>query len=902
MTLFSQLRSWLRSTLGRRSRLERDMDAELRFHLDTHADDLIRNGVPPDEALRRAQLEFGGLERAKEECRDARGITLFESFFQDLRFGARTFCKSPAFTAVAILTLALSIGANSAIFGLVDSALLRALPFREPDGLVHIWTTDAAGDLHTPFPAQYTALQERSASFENISGIGWADYFYGADESTWQTLSGLLVSPNWLPTLGIQPFLGRNFLEQEQTAGQDAVVMLAYGCWRTRFHADPHTIGKQIIVNRRAVTVVGVLPQSLGPYYEDAEIFAPLVLNAYVNTGILRAGIVRVQIVARLKPGVALGQARSEIEVIGQQLRHPSSANDRSGLLIVEPFNEMFQHPGPTVQNAHRGVWFMAVAAGAVLLIACANITSLLLARGIKRQREVVLRAALGCSRHRMIRQFLTESTLLFLCGGALGLFIARWAQDIIAGAVSGIVSNSTYLEIDARVFAVSLAVSFVSALLFGSIPALNASRVDLNDALKDASPSTAGGSRSRRPRNLLVACQIALGMVLLVGFGLLLRTLLRVESAPQGYDPRNVLTATIRLSPSRYANPLDRFRLMRDALDRVRQLPSVESAGIVDSLPMEGADALALRIQSPSTNPSASPVKQETWFVSVSPEYFSTLKVPILAGRPFHDSDANDGPPAVIINQTFAKQYFPGVNPVGYHVAVADSVNQWREIVGVVSDFHQRNPEEDSRPLVYFPIAQMLPGRWSIAMRVRSSSDLPNVTRSFSNWLRPVDPELFWNLATMQQQIHDSESLTLRRPIVTLLASFGSLALVLALVGVYGVTSYSVGERTREIGIRLALGAAPREIAALVLRETLAVTFVGLSAGTLAAFLLTRFFPVDPIGWSGSGIHLYGISRTDAFTYISSAVLLIVVALLACYIPARRALQVDPIVALRYE
>jgi putative ABC transport system permease protein len=340
----------------------------------------------------------------------------------------------------------------------------------------------------------------------------------------------------------------------------------------------------------------------------------------------------------------------------------------------------------------------------------------------------------------------------------------------------------------------------------------------------------------------------------------------------------------------------------MRNALDRVRLLPAVESAGIVDSLPMEGADASALRIQPPSTNPSASPIEQETYYLSVSPEYFSTLKVPLLAGRPFHDSDAHDSPPVVIVNQTFAKQYFPGVNPVGYHVAVADPANHWREIVGLISDFHQRNPEEDSRPLVYFPITQMLPGRWSIAIRVRSSSDLSNVTRSLSNWLRPVDPELYWNLATMQQQLHDSESLTLRRPIVTLLAFFGSLALLLAIVGVFGVTSYSIAERTREIGIRLALGAARREIAALVLRETLAVTFVGLSAGTFAAFLLTRFFPAGPIGWSGSGIYLYGISRTDALTYTCCAAILLAVALLACYIPARRATHVDPIIALRYE
>jgi predicted permease len=310
----------------------------------------------------------------------------------------------------------------------------------------------------------------------------------------------------------------------------------------------------------------------------------------------------------------------------------------------------------------------------------------------------------------------------------------------------------------------------------------------------------------------------------------------------------------------------------------------------------------LALRIQPPSTNPNASSIEQETYFLSVTPAYFSTLKVPLLAGRPFHDSDAHDSPPVVIVNQTFAKQYFPGVNPVGYHVAVADPASHWREIVGVVSDFHQRNPEEDSRPLVYFPITQMLPGRWSIVIRVRSSSDLNNVTRSFSNWLRPVDPELYWNLATMQQQLHDSESFTLRRPIITLLASFGSLALLLATVGVFGVTSYSVAERTREIGIRLALGAARREIAALVLRETLTVTFVGLSAGTCAALMLTRFFPAGPIGWSGSGIYLYGISRNDALTYTCSAAILLAVALLACYIPARRATHVDPITALRYE
>ena len=339
----------------------------------------------------------------------------------------------------------------------------------------------------------------------------------------------------------------------------------------------------------------------------------------------------------------------------------------------------------------------------------------------------------------------------------------------------------------------------------------------------------------------------------------------------------------------------------MRSALEVTRSLPGVESVGAVDSLPMEGAESAQLRIELPSSK--AAPAEAEIWYLSVSPEYFSTLKAPMVAGRPFRDSDNPESSPVAIINQTFARQYFPNASPIGYHISSADSLTAWREIVGVVSDFCQRNPEEDSKPLAYFPLAQTLPGgAWSLAVRVRATSDMANVAWQLSNQLSPVDPQLDWQLDSMQQQIHDSESLTLRRPLITLLASFGSLAIILAIVGVFGVTSYSVSERTREIGIRVALGAAPSEIARLVLRETLAVTFAGLATGTLGAFALTRFFPTGPIGWSGSGIYLYGVSRTDAFTYTFAAVLLTAVAIAAACVPAQRAMRVDPMVALRYE
>jgi putative ABC transport system permease protein len=400
--------------------------------------------------------------------------------------------------------------------------------------------------------------------------------------------------------------------------------------------------------------------------------------------------------------------------------------------------------------------------------------------------------------------------------------------------------------------------------------------------------------------RNILVGGQIALGMVLLVSFGLLLRSFLHVESSPMGYDARNVLTATVKLPSTPCTAPSDRARLMREAAERMRLMPGVESVGIVDSLPMRGADSGRLRIEVPA--PKTAPVEEQIWFVSVSPGYFSTLRVAMLAGRPFQERDGQEASPIAIINQSFAKQYFPGTNPIGYHLAFADSPTTWREIVGIVSDFRQRNPEEDLRPLAYFPVAQTLPGRWSMAIRVRAASDIRNVAARINSWLRPLDPQLYWELGSMQQQIHDSESLALRRPLIVLLASFGGLAVVLAIVGVFGVTSYSVTERTREIGIRVALGAARNEIAGLVLCETLAVTLTGLTMGTLGAFVLTRFFPTGPIGWSGSGIYLYGVSRIDALTYTCAAVLLTGVALAASWVPARRAMRVDPMVALRYE
>jgi predicted permease len=897
MNLWNRIRSTLR-TVRQRKRTETDMDAELRFHLDAYAEDLVRAGVPREEARRRARLEFGGLEQTKEQCRDATGTNFLDSLLQDLRYAFRIFGKSPGFTSAALLTIALGIGANGAIFGLVDSAFLRALPFRAPDRLVHIWTVESDGDTHTPTPPQYLAVRDASNSYEQVAAAGWADYFYDGDGRALQNLPALLVTPNWFSTLGVQPWLGRDFQDDEQAPGQDAAVILSYNCWRTRFRSEPHILGKHIVLNRRAATVIGVLPQSVGPYYEDIAIFAPLLLDSYTAAGNLRAGKVRVQILARLKPEVTLAEARAEAEIITGRLAGSDTSLARPDHLVVEDFAETLRHPGPTVQNARRGLAMTAVAAGAVLLIACANVASLLLARGVRRQREVAVRAALGCSRRRMIRQLLTETTVLFFCGGVLSLIATRWCEGLITTLASGIVPGA-YLHVSPRVFCVCLTASLLSALTFGLIPALQVTHVNLNENLKDAAAKMAGSSHAHRLRNTLVGSQVALGMVLLVVFGLLMRSLLNVESSPLGYDPHGVLTATVRAPATRYTTSSDRARLMRDTIERVRLMPEVESAGMADSLPMTGADSAAIRIE--ATTPGRVAVEDQIWFVAVSPAYFSTLRIPILAGRSFHEQDNQNGAQTAIINETFAKRYFPDINPIGRHLTFAASPATSAEIVGVVSDFRQRNPEEDLRPLAYFPISQMLPPRWSIAIRVRSD-DTGNVAMRISNWLQPLDPQLYWEMGSMQQLIFDSESLTMRRPLIVLVASFGGLAIVLVIVGVFAVTSYSVAERTREIGIRVALGAARREIAALVFREIFGVAFAGLAVGVLCALALTRFFPTEGIGWSGSGIFLYGVSRSDGLTYFLAATLLLGVVLIASWVPAYRAMQVDPMVALRHE
>jgi putative ABC transport system permease protein len=828
-----------------------------------------------------------------------RVLNWLDSILVDCRFAVRQLRSAPGFTIIAILTIALGIGANTAVFGLVDSVFLQRMPFHEPKRLVNVWTIEEDGDVHTPVPAQYQAIREQSRSFDEIAAGGWGDYFYSEAGASPRNLPGFLITANWLPTLGVQPLLGRNFRDEEQIDGRDAVALLSYDCWKKRFGSDTRIVGRQIELNRRLVTIIGVLPQALGPYYRELEIFAPLVLDSYAAHSPLRAGRIRVEILARLKSEVTLAEARTEMDVLGGRLQNPGVPENRANQLIVQSVAEQFENPGPTEQNGRRGLGTTAIAAGIVLLVACVNVAALVLVRAVRRRREMAVRVALGCSRGRLIRQTLIESTLLFLCGGALALLTTSWCAAAITNVASGLVSGA-YLEINAHVFVGALVIALTSAVIFGLIPALASTRVDLNESLKDSTAKATAGTSARNFRRALVASQLALGMILLVGFGLLWRSLLNVESSPMGYDPQNVLTVTAHVPAASYTTAAERSRLMREAADRVRAMPGVVSVGVAGSLPMLGAESTNMSVE--MAGREASHVQDEIYYVAVSPDYFSTLKVAMLAGRAFGENDDERGGHVAIVNETFAKKYFPEANPIGSHISFADSPLDSREIVGVVSDFRQRNPEEDLRPLAYFPILQTVPTNWSMAIRVRTASELAVISSEIPDWLRTVDSRLYWETGSLEQLIFDSESLTMRRPIIVLVASFGTLTLLLVLVGVFGLMSYSVAERTHEMGIRIALGSSLRGIAKLVLSDCLHVSLAGLAAGAFLGFAVAHFLPNKDIGWSGSGIFLYHVSRADGLTYFLAAIVLTGVALAAAWMPVRRAMRVDPIVALRHE
>jgi putative ABC transport system permease protein len=811
------------------------------------------------------------------------------NLWQDLRYGWRMLLKRPGFTFVAVITLALGIGANTTIFSVVNSVLLRPLPYSDSERLVMVWQTFLKeGWPQVPVTTlDFADIKAQSHSFEEMAAAFFDKEDYsltGAGEA--EQISGMAVSANLFDMLGARPALGRNFLADEDAAGRARVVILSQGLWQRKFGADPQVIGKTIHLDSEIYTVVGVMPAGFEfpPPLSHGMLSVPAGRNLWVPYVIERPrrDSHPLAVIARLKPGVTVAQADAEVVTIARQLeqQYPAS-NSGVGATVSSLHTQV-------VFNVRPALWLLLGAVGFVLLIACANIASLLLTRATARQREMAVRAALGAGRGDLLRQLLVENLLLAIASGGLGLLLALWGVDLLRALNLGNLPRMAEVSIDFRVFAFTALVSLATGLLFGLVPALYASRVNLSECLKLSARSLAG-SASGRLRSLLVIAEVALALVLLIGAGLLIRSFDRLMHVDPGFDPHNLLTAGIRLPDLRYSNEEQIAAFNQQLVERVEQLPGVVSAATVNSLPITGfqaATGIYIEGRPAATSVSELPMVNQR---VVSPGYFQTMGIRIIKGRAFNDEDRRHTPRVVLINETLAERYFAGEDPIGKRIKIDNEKVPWSRIVGVVGDIRHDGLMERIEPETYVPYTQ---DSWGVmALVVRTTDDPAKLAAAVRDavWAIDKDQPLF-NVKTMDAIL--GHSLVAQRFNLILLGSFAGVALLMAMMGIYGVSAYAVSQRTQEIGIRMALGAQAGDVLKLILYWAMRLMLIGIAAGLAAAFVLTRL--MESL--------LFGTSATDPLTFVVITFLLAGVALVACFVPARRATRVDPIVALRYE
>jgi predicted permease len=871
-----------------RQRVERDLDAELRAFLEMAVEERRSAGMSEPDARRAALLELQGLEQVKEQVRDARTGALVEQIRQDLSYAGRMFVKTPGFTAAAVVTLALGIGATTAIFSIVDTVVYRPLPYKDPGRLVKI-AGNTTGVLQDDVSfADFADVRDLNRVFEGVAADDGIQ-FSVKDEGRERTVAGAMVTAGWLPTLGVQPIHGRAFLPEESMPGRNHVLILTAEYWRKRFNADPNVVGQALSANGAQYTIVGVLPPNV--LRNEADVLTPLVPAEYP----VERGHRDLDVFARLRPGVTLAQARAEVDAISRRLADAFPATNAGRRMAIAPLDKYYVDIGPRSQE---GLLLVLGAVGLVLLIACVNVSSLMLARALTRGRECLIRSALGASRARLVRQLLVESLLLFVAGGAVGLVMARWSIDSLhAFAVAnGYVPERLVVAIDGRVFAFSLSMTLIAGLLFGLAPALRASRVDLNQGLRDAG-FTHGGRRQNRGRRALIVAQLALSLVLLTGFGLLTRSFVRVYAAAGDLAVDKVIETSAE--GGRTFGPAVTF--WRTVLAEAEAIPGIDLAAVSSRPPVHRVREVPFRLEAETAASSRSTASAGD--VLVSAGYFRTLGIPLLQGRSFSDADNGSSTPVAIVSQSLARRFFPGASAVGRRIRVVEQdpmtccsaagpvSGMLREIVGVAADVRQGNLDEAPAMTIYRPYTQMVEHDMYLLLRARSPGDAARIAPDLRARFLAAGLGDDWEDAhLLRQVIAASESIRLRRFVVLLLGSFAALALALAAVGLYGVMAYSVAERRREIGIRMALGATRQRLLRQVLAEALRLAAAALVVGVLAAQLLTRLIATM----------LFGISRTDAVTYAGVWTLLAAVALVASYVPARRAAHVDPMIALR--
>jgi putative ABC transport system permease protein len=883
--MWNHLRSWVRAML-RRSEMEQDMDAELRFHIDAYAEDLVRSGVPRTEAMRRARLEFGGIERAKEACRDGRGISLIEGLVQDLRFGLRVLRKNPAFTAVAVITMGLGIGATTAIFCVVNSVLLKPLAMQEPSRVVYVQE-----EWHGLFPdlsaGNFADVRKQAASFAKLSASHNGS-FNLATENAPERVQGEYVTADYFETFGVPPIVGRIISADEDQPGRAQVVMLSERLWRTHLRADREIIGRTLRINGLRYTVVGIMPNSFDPLLGRTDLWTPA---AFTSGQLGNHDDHYLNVIGRLKPEISLAQAQSELNVIALRLQQQYPMDDKDRGLRVIPITTVL------LGDQRLALGMLLAAVGLLLLIACANIANLQLARSRMRQKEIALRAALGASSQRIVAQLLTENVVLGLAGGVFGVLLAYWGVKQIVAYGPAEVPRLDQSRIDTTTLSFACGVALFSSILFGLTPALRSASTQLSQSFKTAI-GTSSGSRDR-VRSLLVIGEIALALFLMAGAGLLIRSGLLVSHLDPGFDTSNLIVGRISIPDSTFRDPMVARQTFERIIAVAAALPGVQTAAVVSRAPLAGGGSSnGVIAEGKAIDPSNAVNAQ---IQIISPSYLSAVRIPLKAGRDFTSQDTRDHALVTIINETLARTLWQGENPIGRRFACCESGPNggdepaWHEVVGVVGDVRAWGLERQVQPEFYVPIAQMPPSSWDWIGRTMDLTVRTQVgaipAESLQTAVDSVAPGVpIYQLSTMQQKIAG----TLERSHfdIFLLALFAATALLLSSVGIYGVMSYVVAQRTRDIGIRMALGATQGQILREVLVQGAWLTAAGLALGIAGALVGTHLL---------SSL-LYGVQSTDAITFTVASFVLCAVALLASYIPARRATRVDPMVALRYE
>jgi predicted permease len=807
-----------------------------------------------------------------------------ETLWQDLRFGFRQLLSKPGFALIAVLSLALGIGANTAIFSLVDAVLLRPLPFHDPDRLVMVWE-DAARigfPRNSLAPANYADWKAQNHVFEDMAAISWRSYNL-TDEGEPEKVEARAVTANLFPLLGIKPELGRSFTQEEDRPGGNKVVLISHGLWQRRFGGDPAMVGKEILLDGEKRTVIGVMPPGFQFIEKETGLWVPM---AFSREELAKRGTHYLTVVARMKPHVTLAQARADIAAIMQRINrdHPMPGFEL-GSTVISLREQLAGDVRPALIVLLVGVGF-------VLLIACANIANLLLARGAARFREIAVRTALGAGRRRIVRQLLTESILLAVAGGVAGLLFAWLSFSFLKQLIPGGMALNTGVRIDARIFGFTLLLSLLTGVAFGLAPALQAAKVDLNEVLKQSGGRTGTGAGHRRMRSALVIVEIALALVLLVGAGLLIQTFLRLRTLDIGVDTENVLTVKTLLPRSKYGELPKRAAFYQQVLERVRALPGVVSAGYTTAVPLTWkGGATSFTVEGREPGPAQDALSRQ-----VSTGYMETMGIKLRQGRFFDDRDVPQSQPVAIINETMA-QYWPGGGALGkrFKFGLPDSQRPWITVVGVVGDVKEMGLQAPAKAEMFFPYQQPPDTLWfwnsPRDLTVRTSGDPMGIAAAVRQAVWSVDRnQPVSNIRTMDDVL--AEEVAQRRIGMTLLAAFAALALLLASLGIYGVLSFAVAQRTQEIGIRMALGADRKDVLLMVVSDGIRLAAAGIAIGLVVSLALTRLM---------SGL-LFGVSASDPRTLGAVTLLLITVALVACYIPARRAAKVDPMIALRCE